>query len=193
MVEDTRINEIEEMLRDAEKGQEPVPADYSQVLDKGDETGTPMIALRPKSAGYSIVYDTKTFEPSLVNNNMLPRLLRKKREDGTYVFGLKQLGMPRVGTFKCLLHQDDPNRKYYGITGLAVCPKDNLASPFQVRRHMLKKHKVEWDQIEDERKEKEKQEDRDFQRHLIGVGKQETKDEKPPLYVSAKDKAKMNK
>lgn len=69
--------------------------------------------------------------------------------------------------------------------------KSNLTSPYQVNRHMEKKHKDEWKAIEQERTERERQEDRELQRLLLAsaVGGI-SKEEKPPLYISKKDKAK---
>ncbi len=177
-------NEIEEMLRDAEKAEEPGELAKDPIVHKGGGDSPPMIA-RIESAGYSWVYDTNTGVPSKVNNNMLPRALRKKRPDGSYVFSLKQTVIPKQGVYKCLLHRDDPNREHYDKMGFAICPKGNLSSPYHVGRHMKARHKSEWEAIESERKEAEKEEERDFQRNLIGKVV-----EKAPLYVSDKDKRK---
>ena len=187
-MEDTKVEDntaiIEQMLRDAEKAEEPSEMARNPVIHKGDEdVPVPMIG-KVTSAGYVTVYDTKTGVPSKVNNNMIRSMLKKKRADGSPVFGIRQTVKPVVGTFNCLLHQSDPNREHYDAIGLAVCPKGNLASIYQVRRHMLKKHKVEWDAIEQERTDKEKQEDRDFQRLLLSRATE------APLYISAKDKKK---
>lgn len=175
---------IEEMLRDAEKAEEPGELAKDRVVQRGTGDNPPMIALI-ESAGYTWVYDTKTGVPSKVNNNMLPRTLRKTRPDGSYVFSLKQTVIPKQGIYKCLLHRDDPNRKHYDEMGFAVCPKGNLSSPFHVKRHMKARHKVEWESIESERMDAEKKEEREFQRSLLGKAAG-----KAPLYVSDKDKAK---
>ena len=184
-MEDTQDNAVllEQMLRNTEKGKEPGELAINPVVHEGDDAiPVPMIG-RIKSAGYSIVYDTKTGISSNVNNNMLLAMLRKKRPDGTPFFGTKQTVKPRVGKYKCLLHKEDPNREHYNDIGLAVCPKDNLASTYQVMRHMQKRHKTEWGAIDQERKDAEKKEDKEFQRALMsGI--------KPPLHVSKKDKAK---
>ena len=178
--------QIEEMLRDAEKADEPGEMAKDKVIHRGDETQpAPMIAII-ESAGYTRVFDTKTGVSSNINNNMLPAALRKKRPDGSYVFTIKRPNVPpRQGIYKCLLHKEDPNRKHYDQLGFAVCPKGNLSSPFHVRRHMKARHKVEWEAIEEERLTLEKQEERDFQRSLLG------KATKAPLYVSDKDTRKV--
>ena len=73
--------------------------------------------------------------------------------------------------------------------GLRTCKKSNITNDFEVKQHMSKKHPKEWQALEDQRKERERQEDREFQRTLYeAIGK---KEEKAPLYVSDKDKAKI--
>ena len=176
-MEDTHVLE---QIRDAEKA--PEPGESGKIDSEG--LGIAM-TMRVESAGWATVYDTKTGVPSTINDNMLVSTLRKKRPDGSYVFGLKQLVKPKQGTYICMLHKDDPNREHYDELGFAVCPKGNLSAPFHVKRHMQKRHKVEWAAIEDERLATEKKEDRDFQRMLVSKAT-----EKAPLYVSEKDKKK---
>lgn len=52
---------------------------------------------------------------------------------------------------------------------------------------MKSRHKTAWEAIEEERKDREKKEDRDFQRSIIS---RTVPEEKAPLYVSDKDKKK---
>ena len=179
---------IEEMARKSDVAEEPGAALLDDVIQKGDVETPSTGGMKITSAGYTWVYDTKTGVPSKINNNNLMAVLRKKWSDDSYVFGIKQTVKPKFGEFKCLLHSNDPNRSHYDDIGLAICPKDNLASPYQVRRHMLKKHKTEWDAIEQERIDTEKKEDREFQRMLISKATSEA-----PLYVSNKDKGKKTK
>lgn len=189
-MEDTnRDINIEEMLRGADKAEEPGTFTTEAVArEAGTDTIGEIKAVSVASAGYTWVYDTRTGIPSKINNNNIRSVLRKKREDGSYVFELKQRVKPKEGTFPCLLHSSDPNRQHYTDIGLAVCPKDNLASPYQVRRHMEKRHKMEWAAIEDERKVKEKEEDKAFQRLLMSKAFEEKAVGTPeaPLYVSDK-------
>ena len=187
-MEDTKLSELEEMLRGTKSAEEP-GEDLNEIIQKGNEDkDKPEIgAMTVTSAGYTIVYDTRTGWPSTINNNNLRSVLRKTREDNSYFFGLKQTVKPVEGTFKCLLHKDDSNREHYDTIGLAVCPKNNLSSPYQVMRHMQKRQKVEWGAIDQERKDAEKKEDRDFQRTLMS----KALEEKAPLYVSDKDKKKQ--
>ena len=172
-----------------EKGVEP-GLNLDEVIQKGDNETPQVGGMSVTSAGYTIVYDTVTGIGSKINNNNLIQVLKKKRTEepniGSPVFGLKQTVKPMVGDYKCLLHKDDPNRKHYDEIGLAVCPKDNLASSYQVMRHMQKRHKTEWGAIDQERIDKEKQEDREFQRSLMTGAFAKTEKpvaEKAPLYV----------
>jgi len=110
---------------------------------------------------YAVVYDTKTGVPSNVfrgfHDQNLSQVLQKKRPDGTPVFSTRQTVKPVQGTYKCFLHQDDPSRELYDRMGFAVCPKDNLASEYQARRHAQKRHKSEWEAVESMRQDKEKE------------------------------------
>jgi len=173
---------IEEMIRDADKAGEPGGLKKKQVLSEGDDETPPSIVSEISSAEYVWIYDTRTGDRSKCNRNMLMQHLKKKRPDGSTVFTTKDPGFrPAQGKHKCLLHPDGPNRKHYDELGLPVCKKANLASPFQVRRHMQKRHKQEWATIEEERIEAEKQEEREFRQQLLGKNQ-------APLYLSEKDK-----
>ena len=169
------MKKIEERIRDSE--QAPEPGTWGKV--DGEEFE--MSPTELKSAGYVYIYDTKTNERSLCNNNMLAQHLRKKRPDGSYVFTTQKPKVaPIRGTMECLLHPNSPKRAHYDELGLPVCRKSNLTSPFQVTRHMQKRHKVEWATIEAERLAVEKEEEREFRRAVMG--------KEAPLYVSEKKK-----
>ena len=185
-MEDTNTM-LEEKMRDAEKVDEPGELAQHPIIHKGDEMLPAQMTATMESAGYVYIYNTKTGDRSLCNRNMLARKLQQKRPDGSFVFTtVKPKITPRVGTYKCPLHRDALNRKHYDDLGFPVCSKDNLLSPFHVRRHTQKRHKIEWSAMEEERLETEKQEEREFQRQLISKAS-----EKPPLYISDKDKAKI--
>ena len=163
------------------------------VENPNPEEGVSVKGLSVTSAGYSYIYDTKTGDRSKTNNNMLPMQLKKKHPDGTPRFTtIKPPFEPKKGTLKCMLHADDPNRKLYDEMGLPSCKKHNLTNPFQVRRHMEKRHKMEWQAIEQMRIEKERQEDREFQRKILSRGIEE-EDKAAPLYVSDKPEKKKTK
>lgn len=188
-------------LLSANKAEEPGELKQHSVIDRGTgDAPMPMVTKEISSAGYSFIWDNKTGERSLTNNNMLPTQLRKKRSDGTPVFTVYNPGItPKRGTHKCMLHAENPNRGEYDELGLAVCTKANLNSPYQVRRHMQKRHKDEWQSIEHQLKEAERLEERaerkQYSEAMFKVaGAMGDKGEgKPPVYVSDKDKATKKK
>lgn len=167
---------LAEMIESATKAPEPGELARDPVVHRGSEdVPVPMVA-KLESAGYSVLYDTRTAISSLVNNNMLRSALRKRRPDGSVVFTPFSptdkrspiYGMEvKRGTYKCLLHKENPNRELYDERGFPTCSKDNLASPFQVTRHMQKRHKLEYAEIEKERVDAEKEKDRKFQESVL--------------------------
>lgn len=183
---------IQEALREAKLVDLPSELKENPVIHRGDETlEAPMTVKELTSAGYVYVWDSRTFERAPVLYYMLPSILRRRRPDGSFIWTTndpKQL--PKRGTLKCLLHKDSPDRAEYDKMGLRTCKKSNITNEFEVKQHMLKKHPKEWQTIEDKRKERERQEDRAFQRTLYEAVGGKKAEEKPPLYVSDKDKAK---
>uniref|UniRef100_A0A6M3XK51 Uncharacterized protein n=1 Tax=viral metagenome TaxID=1070528 RepID=A0A6M3XK51_9ZZZZ len=179
---------LEQMVREAKAAEEPGDK-AGTVLSKGGDDSAPMVVQSVQSAGYSWIYDTETGEPSRINNNMLRAKLKQKRANGKPVFDVVQRVKPKRGTYKCLLHKADPNREHYEGLGFDTCRKSNLTSPMQVELHMKHCHKTEWKTIENEKVTKERQEDREFQRQVVGLASRSGEPEnKPPLYVSDKDK-----
>ena len=191
MTEDTQTLEqenealIAQALRDAKLTQLPSSLTSDPVIHKGDETlEAPMTVKELSGPGHVWVWDSRTFERIPILYYMLPQKMRTKRVDGSYRFTTVDPGQkPKRGTIKCMLHKDGKNRKHYDDLGFRVCPKDNITNPHQLKQHMLKKHKQEWADIEDGRKDSERAEDRELQRILI-----KAQMPKAPLYV--KDKAK---
>jgi len=180
--------QIEQMIRDAEKAGEP--GEQQKVIHRGDDEVPAAIAQASlQSAGWVYLYDTVTHERSICNRNMLQHALQKKRPDGSDVFTVHVPDVgPMRGAHKCMLHAEGPNREHYNDLGFAVCKKSNLRSPYEVRRHMQKRHKAEWAAIQEEREEQRRQEDRDFQRELLGRAK--PVEAPPEVYESKADKAK---
>ena len=153
---------IEEQMREAEVAPE------SEVKIDEAEPLTPMSPVKMQSAGYVYIYDTVTHERSVCNRNMLAGHLRKKRPDGSIVFTTrKPLVAPKRGALKCMLHPDEPNRYHYDELGLATCRKANLASLYQVQRHMIKRHKMEYATIKEELDREEKAKERKLREVLI--------------------------
>lgn len=160
---------IAEMLRDAKVIDVPSDLTANPIIHKGDSTlQAPMTVKEISSAGYVQVWDTRTFEKAPVLYYMLPAKLRQRRPDGSFRFTTVDPGeLPKRGSIKCMLHAEGENREHYDTLGFRVCRKSNLTSPYQLKQHMMKKHPQEWAAIEEERKEKERQEDRALQRLLL--------------------------
>ena len=170
MTEDTLNNElIEEMLRDAKRVDLPSELTKNPVIHKGDDTlSTPMVVREVSSSGYVFVWDTRTFEKIPVLYYMLPKVLRRRRQDGSFRFTTHDPNKKPVhGQIKCYLHPDSPDRKHYNELGFRVCKKANITNDYQLKQHMKKKHPQEWEAIESERKERERQEDRQLQQALL--------------------------
>lgn len=158
---------LQEMIAQAEAAPEPGMTKPGTVLESANE-GIPSIVGSVKGAGYVYIWDTQTGERSQTNRNMLPTQLKKKRPDGSRIFTTVDPHItPHRGTHKCLLHPDNENRAHYDALGLPACHKSNLVSAFQVTRHMQTRHPAEWATIEQERTDREKREEREFQRALI--------------------------
>jgi hypothetical protein len=148
------MENIEEQIRDAEAAPES-----EAKLDEAE----PLIDMSPvkmQSAGYVYIYNTNTRERSVCNRNMLAAQLKKKRLDGSFIFTTRKPKVPpKRGTLKCMLHPDE-RKPIYDTWGFAVCMKSNITSPYQVRRHMEKRHKQEWATIKEEIAQKEKERER---------------------------------
>ena len=170
---------IEEQLRDAEV----VPEAQLEIEGKSEDVEY----MKPEpvlSAGQVYIYDTKTHERSVCRRNILPHKLKLKREDDSPVFTtVKPKTLPRRGVLKCMLHPDE-RTEMYDAWGFPVCKKSNLTSPFQVRRHMQKRHKQEYEAIKEEKTRIEKDEERQLRESIINIGRKE----EPPLYVKEEKK-----
>ena len=135
------------------------------------------IDTRPKikwlsSAGYVYVWDNQTGERSTINRNMLEAQLKKRRPDGSRIFTTIDPKIPVVrGNYKCMLHAKHEDRKKWEHIVFIYCKKDNLRNPYEVRRHMEKRHPQEWKAIQEEITRKEKEEEREFRRSLVGASK----------------------
>jgi len=180
---------IEEMQRDAESV--PPVGDETKVgtvVHRGDaETPTPIIVSSIEGGDKVYIYDTKTGERSRANKNQLRQILRWQHPDGTYKFTTRKMeSKVKAGILKCLLHADNPKREHYDELGLPTCRKSNITAPYMVEQHMKKRHPSAWATIEKERTDAERKEDREFQHAVLSA----VTPEKPPLYVSDKDKKK---
>ena len=163
---------IEELMQEVEEAEEPGNLREGQVLHRSnDDMPLGVQVASVASAGHVFIYNTKTGSQSKTNRNMLEAQLKKVfPEDGTRGFTtVKPPFEPPRGTYKCLLHADNEEREHYDQMGLATCTKDDLASEYQVQRHMERRHRMEWAKIGEERDPAEKDEERRYQRTLMAA------------------------
>ena len=160
---------IEEQIRAAEKAEEPGSQRPKHIIHTADnELPANIVQDALDSAGYSYVYDIRTKERSVVNNNMLRSVLRRKDDEGHYVFTIqKPPGEPERGTTICYLHANHPMRETYNQMHLPVCRKSNLPSDAEARRHMKAKHKKEWETIRETEDRERQAEATSLQRAIL--------------------------
>ena len=137
-----------------------------ETTDKPEVAGMMVSGL--ESAGWSILYDTQTREPSVVNNNMKVAQMKVRRLDGTLVFtAIQPIEGPRRGSIKCFLHKDQPEHSHYTAMGFDACGKATLPNQFQAENHARNKHRDEWRAVESEREAREHAEDRKAQLAML--------------------------
>ena len=151
---------IEEMMRDAEMADEPGDLKAGKVISA--TTDMTMSTSELQSAGYVYVYDTRTADRSVVNRNMLQQQLTKQRGDGSFAFSTrKPEGVePIVGTLKCFLHEDDPNRDRYDKMGLIRCIKSDFLNEMDRENHLRRRHPRAYATLENERTREERDAER---------------------------------
>ncbi|KKK86865.1 hypothetical protein LCGC14_2758980 [marine sediment metagenome] len=121
---------IAEQLRDAKLVDLPSELKANPVIHRGDEElEAPMTVKELSSAGYVYIWDSRTFERAPVLYYMLPSILRRRREDGSFIWTTNDPHkQPEMGHMKCLLHKDSPDRKEYDKMGFRACKKSNITT-----------------------------------------------------------------
>jgi hypothetical protein len=165
----SEVVDREELLRDLEDAPEPGTMSRGQIIHSGSgELPVAMVTQALQSAQYVYLWDTVTYERSICNRNMLRTNLRKRRKDGSFVFTPTDPKiLPSRGILKCRLHGEHPDREKYAALGFPTCPKGNLRSQLDVRRHMQHRHKTEWATIEQDREDHERALDRQAQYGIL--------------------------
>jgi len=165
---DLSIEELQALISQAERAEEPGTLSRGDIIYSAEgEHPMPVVAQALTSAGYVYLWSTETGDRIAVNRNMLPNVLRKRRTNGEPMFSPGDPGIdPWIGSTKCLLHPESPDRERYAAMGLPSCRKKTIRNEYNLELHMLRKHKSEWATIKKEREDLEKAEDRAFQRKL---------------------------
>ena len=140
-----------------------------EAHSSGDgEYKPPMIITDLSTAGWVLIYDTETREPSLCNRNAVPSQLKELRPNGLSVFTLlKPKEGPWRGDIKCFLHADQPDRARLDDLGFPTCRKATLPNVYQAGLHAEYKHRNEWAAVKEEKEREQADEDRLIQRELL--------------------------
>jgi len=86
--------------------------------------------------------------PSVFPSYMVPTILSKRREDGSYAFTSDPTKAPQYhrGRIKCFLHPDSPEWPTIQELGLGgkTCASEHLRTTNSKRIHAQHRHKQEW-------------------------------------------------
>ncbi len=135
--------------------------------------------------------DERLIQVNLMNSVLKQRFPTTRKDlrharpgDKVFVFEQPKARPPELMN-RCRLHPKDPARPEWDAMGLPTCSKP-LANPYEVDRHMQKKHSTAWGAIERDRLHKERQEDRAAQRAMMKAITKETLDD--PSFTDIIDK-----
>ncbi len=126
---------------------------------------------------YYRMWHTEDLDERLIHVNLMATTIKQTfsldRKDlrnarpGSKIFSFdKPVARPIELINKCRLHPQDPERPSWDLMGLPTCSKP-LANPYEVDRHMQKKHATAWGAIERDRLSKERLEDRKAQQAMM--------------------------
>lgn len=163
----TSMDNLDQMFTEA-KNAPDVAAELAD-LEEGEVQLKPTAVEISKESQPTTIWHRATGEP-----RVMPRLyarwaltkrFRRTEGDaiaGELVFSSKPiLGRPWVlGTVKCWLHPDQPERPFYDTLGLPRCYSAHFPSTFEATIHMKSDHPSADDRLKEMKEEKEKTEDR---------------------------------
>ncbi len=139
-----------------------------------DDLAVPNVGELKRGHGYAFIWDTRTYERSVISKNLLAGALTWRREDRSFFYTTSQpkdgngiLLFPWRGDKKCLLHPEHPNVQHYKHLGLPECRKSNIPSEYMVMMHIQHKHSDAWNIIKSEKEEVERTEDRAERKAMI--------------------------
>lgn len=143
--------ELLKALAELEEAPEPEPDD--KIISKGDDKNpSPMVRTKTTSAGY--VYLRRNTDGQLrhVSKNNLAMYLKQKLVDGRPAWlppSIPWAGRAKTPDKWCVLSAKHPDRVRMDDLNLPLCTKQGkLMGPAALRRHMIKKHKDDWDSIQ---------------------------------------------
>ena len=165
--------DLDRMMQDAVKS--PEEAQQIASLDHATpyELQPTVVQINAESQPVTI-YHTATGEP-----RVLPRLYartallkRFRAKDGVglagrFVFSSQPTVPYVLGSVKCLLHPDRPERSLYSSWGLPTCKSEHFPSEFEAEQHTINDHASAWGRIRDMKQRAREDEDRQLQRDLL--------------------------
>lgn len=162
------MEQLDEMLKDAAATPEEV--DEIAGLEDAESPLQPTGVQVSKNSRPVTIYHTQTGQPRILPYLYAVPALRKRFRPsdgpqlaGKRVFTSKNPGIWKLGTVKCPLHPDSPDRKLYDAWGLPVCKSEHFPSEFEANRHLKADHSAAADRLEEVQEAKEREEDRKLQ------------------------------
>lgn len=141
------------------------------VQDISDPTS--LVPIYHRITGEQRLVPAWTLDPTSKNN-----LLLRKDADGkpTFVGKAAQAAAKwQPGKVPCLLSEKNPDRQKYIDMGLGIghnCPAHSLASVYDQKEHMKRRHRHEWAMIEEAEVKIREDEEREWRRVQMQVAQQ---------------------
>lgn len=159
-------------MNNAEEAEDPTFEGVGTVLQKpSNENPMAAVISEISGPGWVYLYNTMTHEKVKVNKWNLQQALKKRHNDPTHpdfmgkpLFSTQKTGDRQYGQFHCYLYggSDDKKCEACGKVhtkhpmydqcmdwGMKKCLGAHIPSPFEVRRHMERRHKIEWGAIKE--------------------------------------------
>ncbi len=119
------------------------------------------------------IYATEDGRPVTIPAYMVPQVMDRRREDGEYRFVADKAKAPEyvLGTIKCFLHADAPERTVVDKAGLAgkFCRGNHISSDYSKTLHAEHKHRQEWRTYQQYLKNVDAAEERDERRQQLSA------------------------
>lgn len=117
------------------------------------------------------IYSMQTGEPIPVPAYMVQDVMDRKLPGGGFAFTSDSEKAPeyKLGTVKCFLHPDSPDRPILNEIGLgrAVCPAAHLASEYEKRLHGQHRHGKQWKAYQEYLERQERQEEKNHRNQQL--------------------------
>lgn len=167
----TTMDGIDEMLQAATTTSPDEAAQLQDLEGDGGDLSLKVEAVQvsPESRLVTI-YHTQTGSPRRLpklyaRTALLKRFRLKDGAElaGRFVFVSKDPGIWKLGSVKCLLHPDRPERALYDALGYPICKSKHFPSEYEASRHLENDHNATFERIADIKQQEERDEDRQLQ------------------------------